>query len=225
VKVIKYGVTLSRITENDIEMIRQWRNSSHVADRMEYREPITPEMQKQWFRKIDNLDNYFYLIEYDGEKIGLISERKRETADDTTESGLFLADPKYFDSFAPVLASLMMIETSFYLLNGKDSYIRIMRDNIKAIRYNTSLGYELCEGQENVQNQQYILTRAGFEQRTAKIRKAALQLSGNDPNMYLVLEPEDFEKGVGQFWEKITLSNSRIFSKPDGENKVYYWQL
>jgi len=48
-KLHNYGLTLSRLTRNEIEFVRQKRNSEEVRRYMEFREEITPEMQQQWF--------------------------------------------------------------------------------------------------------------------------------------------------------------------------------
>ncbi|MDZ7743378.1 MAG: hypothetical protein U5Q03_16975 [Bacteroidota bacterium] len=45
-KLFKYGISLNRLKEDDIELVRKWRNSRKINQFMEYREEITPEMQK-----------------------------------------------------------------------------------------------------------------------------------------------------------------------------------
>ena len=204
-KIQKYGVTLKRITEDDIELLRQWRNSEHVNRYMEYREYITPEMQHKWFRSINNYNNFYYLIIHKGENVGLINEKNIDRdGDGTSESGLFIANEKYKKTHIPLLASLILIELNFNVLGGKASYIRTLRENKEAIAYNQSLGYELCEGQEEVENQKYELTRERFLEKTAKIRKAAARLSSKDyPNGWLLFEAVDYELGIAQQFEKI----------------------
>ena len=71
--VEQYGVTYSRVTEADIELIRHWRNQPFIRDTMQFKEYITPEMQKKWFERINNKYNYYFLIEVDGNKRGLIN--------------------------------------------------------------------------------------------------------------------------------------------------------
>ena len=43
----QYGVTLTRIQEKDIELIRYWRNQSDIVNFMEYKNYIFPEAQKK----------------------------------------------------------------------------------------------------------------------------------------------------------------------------------
>ena len=73
-KISNYDVSLELLTENKIEMVRQWRNDPKIQQYMEYRETITPEMQKKWFDKLNNgKDNFYFIIQYKGEDIGLIN--------------------------------------------------------------------------------------------------------------------------------------------------------
>jgi len=71
-KWMKYGITLSRIKEEDIELVRYWRNKPDIKNTMIYRKYISKQQQKKWFASINNNNNYYYLIIYNNEKIGLI---------------------------------------------------------------------------------------------------------------------------------------------------------
>ncbi len=224
--VSKYGIRIRRIVEQDIEKIRQWRNSEHVRQYMEYREYISKEMQKKWFDSINNFDNFYFIIEYKGEEIGVINEKNVDrSGSGTSESGLFIADPKYRNTHIPVLASLVLIEGSMYMLFGKESYIHILRDNHEAIAYNTAMGYELCEGQMDVDNQLYCMTKESFERKTAKIRKAAQRLCEKEyPNGYVIFEPHDYETGLAQKFESYIPDHYPYAkSKQVSEGKLYYY--
>ncbi|MEA3443666.1 MAG: GNAT family N-acetyltransferase [Bacteroidota bacterium] len=222
-KLIRYGVTLKRLTHDDLELLRTWRNSQQVNQYMEYREYITPEMQEKWFGGIDNPDNNYYIIIYNDEKIGLINEKGYSRfADNTSESGIFLGNEKYRNSFVPVFASLILLEMSFFFLGGNESYIRILRENSESIKYNRQLGYELCKDQEEIENQLYVLTRDNFIKKTYKIRKAALRISG-DQNMYVVWEPQDYETGMAQESEKL-FAKSELHSHDKWEDGCHvFW--
>ena len=100
-KLSKYGITLARLREEDTELVRQWRNSPQITQFMEYREYITPEMQQDWFKSIDNFDNFYFVIEYEGKKIGLINSSKIEWDTVSSEGGIFLWDEQYYETFVP----------------------------------------------------------------------------------------------------------------------------
>ena len=198
-KICKYGITLNRLRHEDIELVREKRNSEEVRRFMEFREEITPEMQEKWFSNIDTFANFYYIIEYKGVKIGMLNDKNMDWKARTSESGLFLWDESYINTIVPVLASLCLLEVGFYYLNWNTSYIKVLRNNPQAIEYVTNLGYTLSEGQENTENQLYYLTRELFETKGKKIQKAARAfLDEESGEGYLLLEPADYESGIAQ---------------------------
>ena len=48
--IIKYGITLKKLALEDIEMIREWRNSPKIRAIMQNYEYITKEKQLAWFK-------------------------------------------------------------------------------------------------------------------------------------------------------------------------------
>lgn len=208
-KLMRYGITLRRITIDDIEMVRKARNA--VRQYMDYKEYITPEMQLKWFKSIDNPNNFYYIVEYQDESIGLINEKNASTTigkiPKDSEGGIFIFNPKNYNSHIMVLASFILIEKGFYLFGDKHSIIHVMKDNQKAINYNRGIGYVLCEGQENYEKQKYILTRENFEKKTSKLRKAALKLAGEKNTIMSAFSKEDYESGLGDILEKINIES------------------
>ena len=113
----RYGIVLRRLTAADIELVRRWRNDATVNQYMEYREYITAEMQKKWFHSINNDNNLFYVIEYKGEKIGLISTFAIDWNKRQAECGIFVWAKKYWQSVVPVYAVLAMLDINFLVLD------------------------------------------------------------------------------------------------------------
>ena len=97
-KITNYGVTLSRLTEDKIELVRNWRNDPKIAQYMEFKEHITPEMQLNWFKKINNENNYFFIIEFEGKEIGLINVKDIHYSEKVGEGGIFIYDDNYLNS-------------------------------------------------------------------------------------------------------------------------------
>jgi RimJ/RimL family protein N-acetyltransferase len=198
-KIYKYGLVLSRLREEDIELVRKWRNSEQIRQFMEYREEITPEMQKEWFNTIDNFDNYYFIIEYEGEKIGLINTSKIDLEKRSSEGGIFLWEEKYYETMVPVWASLLLLETNIFLLNAEKSYIKTLKDNERAKKLNVHLGYKLMDGQENVDNQEYELTRESFIEKSGKLIKAANLMAPQDAHPFcMYFDNEDIKSGLAE---------------------------
>lgn len=191
----QYGVTLSRITANDIELLRYWRNQQSVKMYMDYREYITPEMQTKWFESVNNKYNYYFIIEFEGKKVGMINAKNFSYENGFGEGGIFIWDADYINSFAAVFSTLCLLNFVFFKVKlCKYSHARILRDNDRAIHYNQLIGYKLLGAQENVYNQLYELTMEDYVKNGAKLNKAAEML--NNGNAELVYTGSVNEKNL-----------------------------
>lgn len=220
-KVFKYGITLERLKEKDIELVRKWRNSDPVRLNMEYRDIISEEQQKEWFKSINNLQNNYLLIHYKGEKIGLLNDKNIDWENRTSESGLFLGRTEYYGTFVPYFISVAGIENNFHFLSWKKQYAHILRSNTNAIRYNRELGYYLLPGQEAIENQLYEMTPESYEQKAGKIRKAVRALATEDLLPRLLLEPEDYSLGLAQLIVPVLENRPEIIRSEDAEGVWY----
>jgi len=221
--VRKYGITLRRLALEDIELVRQMRNSEEIRRVMQFRDEITPEMQLKWFESINNFENYYYIVEYQGNKVALINDKKMDWQARTSESGLFFWDKDYISTFIPILSSLVLLETGFYYLDWRTSYIHVIRDNFAAIGYCQQIGYELCEDQEDEENQLYFLSRENFEDKGRNIRRAAKTFMDEESGEgYLLLEPKDYESGLAQRIEQYFASSGiKLNSKDTPRGKIF----
>lgn len=170
----QYNIRLRRITFDDIEVIRIWRNDPSVRKHMAFKKYITQQMQQKWFVAVNNPYNYYFMINYEGEDIGVINCKNVNIKDSYGEGGIFIFNQTHIESMAPVFASLCLINAIFYVMKfSNKSFIRIMRNNLRAIQYNRSMGYTLIPGQEDVKNQWYVLTKEDYEIKSSKLNKAA----------------------------------------------------
>jgi UDP-4-amino-4,6-dideoxy-N-acetyl-beta-L-altrosamine N-acetyltransferase len=204
----KYGITLERLKENDIELVRQWRNSDPVRLNMKYQELITPEMQRNWYQSINNENFQYVMIHYKGEKIGLLNDKNIDWEKRSSETGIFIGRPDLYHTFVPFLVSVAGIESFFLFLGWKKQYAHVLRSNENAIKYNIQLGYRLCAGQENTDHQRYELTLESFEQTAGKIRKMVRLAGGEDQKCRVLIEPYDYETGIAQKIEFLIVNHN-----------------
>jgi RimJ/RimL family protein N-acetyltransferase len=177
----QYGVTLKRITEEDIELLRYWRNQHAVQMYMDYRKYITPEMQKKWFASVNNKFNYYFIIEFEGKKVGLINAKDFSYENGFGEGGIFIWDQDYINSFAAVFSTLCVLNFVFFKVKlCKLSRARILRDNDRAIHYNMVIGYKLLPGQQEVVNQLYELSVDDYVKNATRLNKAAEMLNNGN---------------------------------------------
>lgn len=137
-----YDVRLIRLTEDKIEMVRNWRNDPKISQYMEYRETITPEMQAKWFESINNNDNLYYIIEFKGEEIGLINIKDIDNINKTGESGVFIYSDKYLNTDISYRAHLILFDYYFIDLCYCELHAHILESNKRASRFVEFLGYK-----------------------------------------------------------------------------------
>ena len=149
----QYGVTLKRLTIEDIEEVRLWRNEHFIQNKMLFTDEITPEMQIKWFNSINNkLNYYFIIIDERGKRVGLINSKNVSIEKKVGEGGIFISDVDVWYTPTPVIASMILINFSILLLKSFDrSIVRILKSNKSAIEYNKRLGYsKLSEDEETI---------------------------------------------------------------------------
>jgi hypothetical protein len=209
VKAFKYGITLERLKEEDIELVRQWRNSDAVRLNMEYKKHISAEEQIKWFNSINNISNNYMLIHYKCEKVGVLNDKNIDWENRTSESGIFIGNEKYLHSFLPYFVSVAGIEINFTLFKWRKQYAHILTSNSNARKFNTELGYQLSGDQSGVENQQYELTWESFQNKAGRVRKAVAALAEESHPARILIEPDDYKN---PFANKI---KSLLENRPD----------
>jgi RimJ/RimL family protein N-acetyltransferase len=183
-----------KLQEDDLELVRQWRNSPRISQFMEYREYITPEMQQEWYRSVNNEFNLYLIVEHDYKKIGLINAKDIDWEQASIEGGIFFWEEEVWSTPIPAFVSILFAELMIRILRLK-VYAHILRTNDRAIRYNLQLGFELCPGQENVENQEYLLTPERYTEKSARLVKAFYILMDKSPYQ-VELDADDYRTGL-----------------------------
>lgn len=197
-----YDIRLNRLQESDLELLRYWRNSPLIRQTMEFREFISPEMQVEWFNSINNENNMYLIVNHQDKEIGLLNAKNFNWKEKSFESGIFFWDTNYYNTFVPALVSLIATNFCFKILNYKTLYAHTLKTNKNAIKYNLSLGYELCEGQEDKENQMYALTWEKFRRIVKKFRRLIESFSAGSKESIIVIEPHDYKHKYGSFYEE-----------------------
>ncbi len=173
----QYGVKLRRLQIEDIELVRFWRNQEHVVKNMEFKRQITSEEQLIWFNSINNIANYYFMIEFEGKDIGVINVKNVDLIKDSGEGGIFIGDLTSDNSIAATLGSLCLLNFSFCVLKlTSKSIIKVLKTNKQAVEYNRILGYELVSEEGDFQF--FELTEDKYFNASKDLNKAAAILSG-----------------------------------------------
>jgi len=165
-----YGVTLTRLAESDIELVRTFRNSPEIRDYMVYREYITEEMQRRWFASINNRNNFYSVIHYEGQPIGLSHTKNVDWTTMTGEGGMLIWSKAHQNSNVPFLAALLGTDWMFNQLGMNAIIGRVLKTNRRAIRYDRALGYVFEPPDPNSDVLIGKLTPESYERATAAIR-------------------------------------------------------
>ena len=166
-----YGLILRQLHHGDIEMVRQWRNDPKVSSFMAFRSHISKEQQEAWFKTVDNEDNHFFIINLDGESVGLCELKKVNRTNRIAEGGIFVFEERFRNSPYCVAVVVLLNEYGFGHLGLERIYAQILDDNLRAIRFNKMLGYEFLESGDAGKSL-YFLTKEAFRKASAKIKPA-----------------------------------------------------
>ena len=158
----RYGIILKRLTNDKIELVRNWRNDPKISQYMDFKEYITPEMQSSWFNKINNECNYYFIVVYNDEEIGLVNIKDIDYNKKCGEPGIFIYEDKYLNTDIAVRSALCNTDFAFEELKMEYLSGHVMANNKRAIRFNKALGYTLEDNQEDKEKQLYILKKENY---------------------------------------------------------------
>lgn len=171
----RYGLALVRLEQKDIEMLRSWRNEPKVVENMEFQTYISPEMQNEWFKRINNINNFFFLIKKEEQWIGMIHLSDINYEIKTTKSGILIGNPSYLNTSIPVFSSIALLNFAFYDLGLEEIFIKINKANKKALKYNQHLGFYPIQDKENVTFLHMKLTPDVYQIKTKRIQAMLLE--------------------------------------------------
>lgn len=159
-----YDVALEKLTEDKIELVRMWRNDYKISKFMEFNDYITPDMQAAWFHKIDNDNNYYFIIKYKGSELGLINIKDYDHTTKIGESGIFIYEDKYLNSDIAYRANLVMFDYIFGVIGADMIKAHIKEENSRAARLCLFIGFRQSS------QTQYTLKKEEYYQNTNRER-------------------------------------------------------
>lgn len=192
--VRQYGVTYHRVREEHLELLRYWRNQEFIRNTMQFRDYITPAMQQKWFAKINNIYNYYFIIEADGKKIGLINCKDTEPDTRLAEGGIFIWEKAYWGTPVPALASLTILQAVFEIFqSGNASLATVACNNTQALRFNLTMGYEIIGKTPDGSCYKLMLTKERYLVHCKKLIRAAEIMHRGNAAFQLSGEPSPIQ--------------------------------
>ena len=190
----QYDVRLIRVQAEHLTLILRWRNNDWVRKNMFVQDILQEKDQLAWFNSINNASNYYFIIEYLGEKVGLIHAKNFSEEDGIGEGGIFIGEYDYLETWASVMASICLLNFIFAKTNINRSMVRVRAHNRRAISYNLKLGYKI--DYEDANELRMILDKEDFLYKTTVLKSVLSKISkGQDA---LILEGEKSSNTINQ---------------------------
>jgi UDP-4-amino-4,6-dideoxy-N-acetyl-beta-L-altrosamine N-acetyltransferase len=190
----QYDVRLIRVQAEHLSLILRWRNNNWVRKNMFVQDILQEKDQLAWFNSINNASNYYFIIEYLGEKVGLIHAKNFSEEDGIGEGGIFIGEYDYLETWASVMASICLLNFIFAKTNINRSMVRVQAHNRGAISYNLKLGYKIDF--EDANELRMILDKEDFLYKTTVLKSVLSKISkGRDA---LILEGEKASNNLTQ---------------------------
>ena len=104
------NVEMTRVREDDLDMIMDWRMRPYITRYMNTDPVLTIEGQQKWFQHIQNSeDQIHWVIRLDGKPIGLINVVEIDRVNSRCSWGYYIAEKEYRS-----LQLAMFLEWSLY---------------------------------------------------------------------------------------------------------------
>lgn len=147
-----FNVELKPVTIDDLEQLRQWRNSPEIATQMLNQQLISAEQQQLWFNQVcKDRRQIQMVIYYKAQKIGACNIKSLDEHPianaAAAESGFYLGNPKYRGTMLAFFAAVALNQYCFEQLQLTELLAQVKIDNHAALRFNQQLGYLLAETQ------------------------------------------------------------------------------
>lgn len=124
------ATTLRLITEDDLEMIMNWRMSDPVTKYMNTNPKLTIETQKKWFEAQESNDeNRNWIIEVDGIPAGLIYLLGIDWENGNTSWGYYIAEEKLRSLRLAVSLEMSLYDYCFDVLGFKEVHNEVFKLN------------------------------------------------------------------------------------------------
>lgn len=138
--IIKDGdLTLRSLAENDLELLRNWRNKDHIRTCFIYQEIITEEQQKKWFENyLNSSDDIMFIAEWESQPIGAAA--LYHVKEETAEFGRLMVGESIPKGFGKRITK-SICDFGFSILNLREIYLDVFEDNVKALSIYKKLNF------------------------------------------------------------------------------------
>jgi len=132
----KYGFKFIRANEDNIELIRNWRNSDFIRYKMINQNIITREEQINWFKNLDKVNNHYYIAQNAEslEYVGVVYLKILKN--NIGEPGSYLIREDLENTATSTIIQFAFSDYSFDSLGVDILSPKVNKDNTKAFKLN-----------------------------------------------------------------------------------------
>lgn len=135
-------IKLVRLGKEDLELVRNWRNSEDVTKYMYNESYITEEQQKHWFENVNNSDKSIYwIVEYNEKKLGLASITGIDKTLQSCYWAFYLGDTSVRGGGIGAKVEYNVIEYVFSVLGLNKLRCEVFISNDKVIKMHEKYGF------------------------------------------------------------------------------------
>lgn len=191
----RFGITLERLERDDLEIVRQWRNSAWVRPNMRYQRLVEPNDQRKWFENLDPQRDWYFVARRESAPFALFHIKDIDWNLLTGESGGFVGEPTFIGHPWPALATLALMDFGFLVLRLAALQARYGASLPRVRQFNQQLGYRVTrEDDDGFLFAQ--VTAEDYLERAAPWREAAVSMHGVDailssPDPWLLMHIRD----------------------------------
>lgn len=165
---------LKKLEEKDLEKVMNWRMKEEVTKYM-YTDPVLDiEKQKKWFDEIDYKKDRYWIIQYEGKDIGLISANNIDEKNKRCAWGYYIGEVGYRGKGIARDLECSMYDYVFYRLNLNKLVSEVFEFNEKVVQIHEKFGSKVegCLKDHILKNGEYynVITMGVTEREWRKVK-------------------------------------------------------
>jgi len=160
-----------RIIKNeDIQLLRYWKNLDHIRYKMIENNLIGIKDQRKWFANIDENYTKYFIYSLNDKDVGNVKISNIDYKKKLFEAGIFCGDKSFLNHWINIWACIEIYDYAFNELKLKKAHAIIKNENTGVLRLNKSLGYIYKKNLNN--DLQYLtLDKNNYLEASVKIKK------------------------------------------------------
>lgn len=158
----KFGITFIPLNDDNLELVRVWRNSDDVRIFMQYQEIITQEQHLKWYKQLNKTKNFYFVAYKDNVPFGVYNIKDVDFKNLTGEPGVFLKNKASWEGDAGMRGSLGILIFAFENLKLNSLTSHVLKTNSKVLAYNKQLGFTISNDDEESISYELTLTKDDF---------------------------------------------------------------